>query len=286
MTDQKLIYRLEQAALETRCNLLKLCRQQGIHIGGDLSVCDMMTAIWHYAMNYRADDPHWEGRDRFILSKGHAAAVTSLSQAAIGCYKLEEVFDEYATNFGRLGMHSCNLVNPSVDVSTGSLAHGLGVATGKALALKHQQSSSRVYVVCGDGEMQEGSIWESALFAQHYQLGNLVLFIDRNYISCDGQTEELMSLEPFEAKWQAFGWKTKLINGNSMAEIVDAIDELPPTDSSQPTAIIGLTTKGYGVGFMEDDVAWHFASINDEQLEQALDEVQKAFRLKWGGASA
>ena len=123
MAEKALVHRMEQAALTTKIRLLDLAHQTLIHIGGDLSVCDMMTAIWQYAMHYDVKDPHWEGRDRFVLSKGHAAAVTSFSQAAIGCYDVGDIYKEYATNFGRFGMHSCNLANPYVDVSTGSLGH-------------------------------------------------------------------------------------------------------------------------------------------------------------------
>ena len=156
MAEKALVHRMEQAALTTKIRLLDLAHQTLIHIGGDLSVCDMMTAIWQYAMHYDVKDPHWEGRDRFVLSKGHAAAVTSFSQAAIGCYDVGDIYKEYATNFGRFGMHSCNLANPYVDVSTGSLGHGFPVACGMATALKRKGSSSRVYTVVGDGECGEG----------------------------------------------------------------------------------------------------------------------------------
>ena len=165
MAEKALVHRMEQAALTTKIRLLDLAHQTLIHIGGDLSVCDMMTAIWQYAMHYDVKDPHWEGRDRFVLSKGHAAAVTSFSQAASGCYDVGDIYKEYATNFGRFGMHSCNLANPYVDVSTGSLGHGFPVASGMATALKRKGSSSRVYTVVGDGECGEGSIWEAAMYA-------------------------------------------------------------------------------------------------------------------------
>ena len=201
MAEKALVHRMEQAALTTKIRLLDLAHQTLIHIGGDLSVCDMMTAIWQYAMHYDVKDPHWEGRDRFVLSKGHAAAVTSFSQAAIGCYDVGDIYKEYATNFGRFGMHSCNLANPYADVSTGSLGHGFPVACGMATALKRKGSSSRVYTVVGDGECGEGSIWEAAMYAHQYKLGNLVVFVDRNGMSFDGPTEEYMALEPFADKW-------------------------------------------------------------------------------------
>ena len=182
MAEKALVHRMEQAALTTKIRLLDLAHQTLIHIGGDLSVCDMMTAIWQYAIHYDVKNPHWEGRDRFVLSKGHAAAVTSFSQAAIGCYDVGDIYKEYATNFGRFGMHSCNLANPYVDVSTGSLGHSFPVACGMATALKRKGSSSRVYTVVGDGECGEGSIWEAAMYANQKKLDNLIVFTDYNNV--------------------------------------------------------------------------------------------------------
>lgn len=282
MNKQTELQRLEKASLETRINLLKLCNRTGMHIGGDMSVCDMMTAIWQYAMSYDIKNPHWEDRDRFILSKGHAAAVTSFSQAAIGCYDVQDIFNEYATNFGRFGMHSCNLANPYVDVSTGSLGHGFPVATGYAAALKRKGAPCRVYCVAGDGECDEGSIWESAMFARHYKLGNLVLFVDRNGLSFDGPTETFMSLEPFADKWKAFGWNVVEINGNNMEEIIEAIDNLPPVDSDVPTVVIGKTVKGYGISFMENNPGWHAGQVSDEDMAKAIGELKDAYEKKWG----
>ena len=187
------------------------------------------------------------GRDRFVLSKGHAAAVTSFSQAAIGCYDVGDIYKEYATDFGRFGMHSCNLANPYVDVSTGSLGHGFPVAGGMAAALKRKGSGSRVFTVVGDGECGEGSIWEAAMFAHQYKLGDLVVFIDRNGMSFDGPTEEFMSLEPFADKWRAFGWNVVTLDGHDMNAILDAIDALPAPDSDVPTVIIeGPRRQLYG----------------------------------------
>ena len=282
MAEKALVHRMEQAALTTKIRLLDLAHQTLIHIGGDLSVCDMMTAIWQYAMHYDVKDPHWEGRDRFVLSKGHAAAVTSFSQAAIGCYDVGDIYKEYATNFGRFGMHSCNLANPYVDVSTGSLGHGFPVASGMATALKRKGSSSRVYTVVGDGECGEGSIWEAAMYAHQYKLGNLVVFVDRNGMSFDGPTEEYMALEPFADKWRAFGWNTVTIDGHDMNAILDAIDALPAPDSDVPTVIIGKTVKGHGVSFMENNVSWHAGCVNEADWIKAKAEITEAYERKWG----
>ena len=284
MAEKELIQTLEKKSLETKLRLLDLCHQTLIHIGGDLSVCDMMTAIWQYAMRYDVKNPRWSGRDRFVLSKGHAAAVTSFSQAAIGCYRIEDIYQEYATDFGRFGMHSCNLANPYVDVSTGSLGHGLPVAGGIAAALRRKGSASRVYCVVGDGECQEGSIWEAIMSARQFKLGNLVVFVDRNGLSFDGPTEQYMALEPFADKWRDFGWNVVEINGHEMGEIVEAIDRLPAPESDVPTVIIGKTEKGHGVSFMANNPSWHAGSVNEQDWKTAKEELTRAYEEKWGAA--
>ena len=235
-------------------------------------------------IRYDVENPHWDGRDRFVLSKGHAAAVTSFSQAAIGCYDVQDIYKEYATDFGRFGMHSCNLANPYVDVSTGSLGHGMPVAAGMAAALKRKGSQSRVYCVIGDGECGEGSIWEGAMFAHQYQLGNLVVFADRNGFSFDGPTEEYMALEPFAGKWRAFGWNVVEIDGHDMDAIIDTIDRLPDVSSDTPTIVIGKTAKGHGVSFMENNASWHAGGVNTEDWEKAKAELTAAYQEKWGAA--
>ncbi|HVI42128.1 MAG TPA: transketolase [Anaerovoracaceae bacterium] len=282
MADQATVKRLEKAALDVRFQLLDLCNKQGIHIGGDMSVCDIMTVIWQYALKYDVSNPCWKERDRFVLSKGHAAAVTSFSQAAIGCYNPEEIHSEYGGDYGRFGMHSCNLRNPYVDVSTGSLGHGFPIAGGIATALKAKGSFSRVYVVMGDGEQAEGSIWEAAMSSSHYKLGNLVAFIDCNGLSFDGKTKDLMSVEPLADKWRAFGWNVVEVNGHDFGELIEAVDALPPADSDMPTVIIGHTVKGHGISFMENVAGWHAGMISDALLIQAKDELQQAFDKKWG----
>jgi len=282
MADKALVQRIEKNALDIKHDLLDLCHQTLIHIGGDMSVSDMMAAIWTYAMKYDVKNPKWEERDRFVLSKGHAAAVTSFSQAKIGCYDKADIYKEYSTDFGRFGMHSCNLANPYVDVSTGSLGHGLPVATGMAAALKAKGSKSRVYVVCGDGECGEGSIWEAALFAHQYKLGNLVTFVDRNKMSFDGFTEEYMAMNPFPDKWRAFGWNVVEIDGHDMEAIIDAIDNLPAADSDVPTVIIGDTVKGHGVSFMENNKDWHAGCVKEDDWIQAKAELTEAYERKWG----
>ena len=278
----KKIYELEKAALEIRKNLLRLSSIQNIHIGGDLSITDVMTALWQYKMKYNPKELEWEQRDRFVLSKGHAAAVTAFNQAAIGCFDAEDVIGEYATDWGRFSMHSCNLVNPYVEVSTGSLGHGMPVACGIAAGLKLKgNSDSRVYTVLGDGELSEGSIWESAMNAVHYQLGNFVAFIDNNGLEADGFLEELTGVSDIGSKFRAFGFNVIEIDGNDMKEIVKVMDELPDPASSVPTAVVCHTVKGKGVPFMENVPRFHAGKITEEQYAEAIEVLETSFETRW-----
>lgn len=273
---------LEKAALDIRINLLRLCSKQSIHIGGDLSCADVMTVLWQYKMKYYPDNPCAKDRDRFVLSKGHASAVTSFNQAAIGCFDVVDVFKEYATNTGRFSMHSCNLINPYVEVSTGSLGHGMPVACGIACALKMKGNNiSRVYTIMGDGEQSEGSIWEAALNAVHYNLGNLVAIIDFNKLESDGTIDEITGLGDLADKYFSFGWNVLEIDGNDISEIKRAFDNLPDINSNTPSILICHTIKGFGVKFMENQVSWHAGKITEEQCNNAIRDLTIAFNKKW-----
>jgi len=274
---------LELAALNVRKNLLKLCTKEVIHIGGDLSITDVMTVLWLYQMTYNPQNPKNESRDRFVLSKGHASAVTSFCQAAIGCFSADDVINEYATDGGRFSMHSCNLVNPFVEVSTGSLGHGMPVACGIAAGLKLKgNKTNRVYTVMGDGEQSEGSIWEAAMNAAHYKLGNLVAILDWNGLEADGAIDEVTGLGNIAQKYRAFGWNVIELNGNEVSEVVKAFDNLPAVDSDVPTILVCHTTKGKCVDFMENQARWHAGKITQEQYDKACSDMENAFSKKWG----
>jgi len=274
---------LELAALNVRKNLLKLCTKEVIHIGGDLSITDVMTVLWLYQMTYNPQNPKDESRDRFVLSKGHASAVTSFCQAAIGCFSADDVINEYATDGGRFSMHSCNLVNPFVEVSTGSLGHGMPVACGIAAGLKLKgNKTNRVYTVMGDGEQSEGSIWEAAMNAAHYKLGNLVAILDWNGLEADGAIDEVTGLGNIAQKYRAFGWNVIELNGNEVSEVVKAFDNLPAVDSDVPTILVCHTTKGKCVDFMENQARWHAGKITQEQYDKACSDMENVFSKKWG----
>ncbi|MDD3333895.1 MAG: transketolase [Eubacteriales bacterium] len=273
MIDQ--ITKLERAATKIRRQLLKLCSIQVIHIGGDLSSTDFMTVLWQYQMKYDPKNPKDEGRDRFVLSKGHASAVTSFNQAAIGCFSPEAVINEYATDNGRFSMHSCNIVNPYVEVSTGSLGHGFPVACGMAAALRLKGNhTSRVYVVMGDGEQSEGSIWEAVMNAYHYKLGNLVAIVDWNGLESDGTLDQITGLGNLAEKYKVCGWRVCELDGHDITAIKEAFDQLPPADSNQPTVFICHTIKGKGIPFMENQLHWHAGKVTAEQYTEAIQALK------------
>lgn len=277
------IKELEFAALDIRRKLLNLCTQQVMHIGGDLSVADIMTVLWQYKMNYKSNVPKDESRDRFILSKGHAAAVTSYCQASIGCYDHEDINKEYAKDNGRFAMHSCNLINPHVEVSTGSLGHGLPVGGGMAAGLRLKgNNTSRVYVVMGDGEQSEGTIWEAVMNAAHQKLGNLVGIIDANKLCFDGTIEEISGLGDIAEKYRVFGWNVIEANGHDIADLMKAFDSLPPASSDTPTVLICHTVKGKGVDFMEHAVKWHAGKLSEENRDEAIRQLEEVYKEKWG----
>ncbi|MBQ7076687.1 MAG: transketolase [Lachnospiraceae bacterium] len=274
---------LEKAALEIRINLLTLCNRESIHIGGDLSVADVMTVLWLKYMNYDPKNINAEDRDRFVLSKGHASAVTSFCQAMIGCFLAEDVINEYATDEGRFSMHSCNLVNPYVEVSTGSLGHGMPVACGMAAALRLKgNKKSRVYTVMGDGEQSEGSIYEAAINAVNYKLGNLVAIVDNNGLEADGKIEDITGLGNIADKYRTFGWNVIEIDGNNIEEIVGAFDALPGADSDVPTCIVSHTVKGKGVSFMENNPCYHAGKVSDDELKEAISALKDQYVKRWG----
>ncbi len=269
MISENTIQKLKEQAQRIRLNLVRLCSKEAIHIGGDLSITDVMTVLWLYQMKYDPKNPKWEERDRFILSKGHASAVTSFAQAERGCFGCNEIMEEYAKDGKRFSMHSCALVNPFVEVSTGSLGHGFPVACGMAAALRLKGNLiSRVYVVMGDGEQSEGSIWEAAMNAVHYKLGNLVAIVDNNGLEADGRIESLTGLGNLAEKYKAWGWNVREFDGHHLPTIVDEFDHLPLASSNVPTVFICHTQKGKGVPFMEDELRWHAGKISNEQLKE------------------
>lgn len=263
---------LEDLAFELREKLLRLCGEYegAVHIGGDLSAADIFTALFQYGLEVDPEDIANPRRDRFVLSKGHAAVCMYIAMSMKGFFSYQGIVDTYGQLDSAYGMHPCKVQLPGVECSTGSLGHGLPIAVGMALGAKHRGEGHRVMCLLGDGETGEGSVWEAATTATSNKLGNLVAFVDRNRQLMTSFSEERVTLEPYPDKWRAFGWNVVEVNGHNMAELVEAIDNLPPADSGQPTVVICQTVKGKGVDFMEANLAWHAGRLGPEDLEKAL----------------
>lgn len=284
MADQEAVRNLKEKAYQMRVNLLTLCGtfEGSVHIGGDLSMTDVMTALYHYGLHVDPKDIMMPDRDRFILSKGHGAVGMYITMALRGFFDFDEIVRTYGKLNSAYGMHPCKVNLPGVETSSGSLGHGLPIACGMAFSAKVKKESHRVVVLLGDGESQEGTTWEAALNAHQYNLGNLVVFVDRNKLQLDDFTEKEMRMEPYADKWKAFGWNVMEVDGHDMNQLVDAIDQLPPTDSDVPTVVICRTIKGKGVSFMENNPDWHAGSLGEEDMKRALAEVEEAWNQERG----
>ena len=271
------IYELEAKAKEIRKAVIHLIHQaKGGHMGGALSATDIFVALYYHIMQVDVKNPKWEDRDRFILSKGHSVEPYWCILADLGFIEKDELktFSQFGT---RLIGHPNNKV-AGVEMNTGALGHGLSVATGMALAGKRDAKSYMVYTLMGDGEQAEGSVWEAAMSAAHYQLDNLVAIVDRNGLQISGSTEEVMGLEPFADKWRSFGWNVVCVNGNHMEELVTAFEQVPQIEG-KPTLILASTTKGKGVSFMENRSNWHHKVPTDEQVEAAMKELEEEVKI-------
>ncbi|WP_146341140.1 transketolase [Nesterenkonia sp. NBAIMH1] len=266
---------LEDLSYELREKLLLLCGEYdgAVHIGGDLSSADIFTLLFEYGMHVDPDDLWNPERDRFVLSKGHAAVCMYIAMAMRGFFEYDDIVRTYGRLDSAYGMHPCKVQLPGVEVSTGSLGHGLPLATGMALHARRNGMDHRVFTLMGDGETGEGSVWESALAAHSNDLGNLVAFIDRNRQLMTSFSEERVRLEPYPDKWRAFGWNVIEVDGHNMAELVTAFDSLPDPNSSVPTVVICDTVKGKGVDFMERNLGWHAGSLNEKDLQRALSSL-------------
>ncbi|MFF1254402.1 transketolase [Pseudarthrobacter sp. NPDC058329] len=263
---------LEDLAFELRSKLLHLCGtyEGAVHIGGDLSAADIFTVLYHYGLHVDPTDIANPERDRFVLSKGHAAVCMYIAMAMRGFFSYDGIVESYGQLDSAYGMHPCKVQLPGVECSTGSLGHGLPLAVGMAMSARGRGESHRVFCLLGDGETGEGSVWEAAMAARSNELGNLVAFVDRNRQLMTSFAEERVVFEPYPDKWAAFGWNVVNIDGHNMAQLVDALDALPASDSNRPTVIICETVKGKGVDFMERNLAWHAGSLGAADLDRAF----------------
>lgn len=268
----------EQLAWKIRRHGIEMTHLSGgSHIGAIMSVADIMGVLYAEVLRFDPKNPDWDDRDRFILSKGHAGASVYAALAESGFFDIEELKSHYQ-NGSRLSGHVSHHL-PGVDFSTGSLGHGLSAAVGMAYAAKKDGKTHKVYVVLGDGECDEGSVWEAALFANHFRLNNLVAIVDHNHMQSLDFNENTLEIEDFGVKWKAFGWNVIEINGNDHGELRMAFkqaDENSKSESHKPTVIIANTIKGCGVSFMQNDILWHYRFPHDGwEYDCAVNELHE-----------
>jgi transketolase len=265
--------RLKEIARQVRLDIVEMLYRAGSgHVGGSLSATDVLVALFFGHMHLDPGNACYPERDFFVLSKGHAAPLLYAILARLGYFPQEELctLRQFGSN---LQGHPDSRCTPGVEVPTGSLGQGLSVANGLALAMKLNRSPQQVYALLGDGEIQEGQIWEAAMTASHYNLDNLTAILDRNRLQIDGRTREVMSVEPLAAKWQAFGWHTVEVDGHSIPDILEALQDCQAVTGA-PGMIIAHTTKGKGVSIFEDQVKFHGVTPTTEEYQQAMQELK------------
>ena len=266
------IKELEEKAKQVRRGIIEaVYSNQSGHPGGSLSVADIMTVLYFNEMNINPENPNWEDRDRLVLSKGHCAPALYSCLANRGYFDVEELKTFRNIN-SRLQDHQYKNKVPGVDMTTGSLGQGLSAANGMAIAGKIDNKNYRVYCILGDGEIEEGQVWEAAMAANKYKLDNLCVIIDNNNLQIDGTIEEVMSSYPIDEKFRSFGFEIIKIDGHNIDEILKAF-EVARNIKGKPTCIIAKTIKGKGISFMENQVGWHGKAPNEEQYKQAMEEL-------------
>lgn len=261
---------LRQMATDVRASVLRMIQRAKMgHVGGDLSVTDILTTLYFGVLRVDPENPAWPDRDRFILSKGHCAGAFYSVLAKAGFFD-EELLGQFMAPLSPLNGHPNRTKVPGVEANTGPLGHGLPVAVGCAIAARLAGSTRRVFVVLGDGELQEGSNWEAAMTAGHRQLGMLTAVVDRNGLQQGARTEATNRLEPLGDKWRAFGWEVVEVDGHDHAALFDVLSRAP---GDRPRCVIARTVKGKGVSFMQDGVEWHHKVPSEEQVAKALAEL-------------
>jgi len=267
------IEEMEAMAKRLRRHIVTMIGKAGSgHPGGSLSAVEIVTALYFKLLRHKPSDPHWQNRDRFILSKGHAAPLLYAALAECGYFPVDELSTLRQLD-SRLQGHTDRTVTPGVEMSAGALGQGLSFAIGVALAGRLNSQNHRVYVLLGDGECDEGQIWEGAMAAAHFKVDNLVAIVDNNGQQIDGWNRDVMNLEPFNKKWQAFGWHIIEVDGHNLSQLIDAFDQAKLV-KGQPTVIIAHTIKGKGVSFMENNPHFHGKAPNAAEVEIALKELE------------
>jgi len=270
----ELVRELEKKAITVRQEIVKMTSNAGSgHLGGSLSCVDILVVLYFHHLKHNPQNPSWSERDRFVLSKGHAAPAFYATLALSGYFPKEELSTFRKIN-SRLQGHPDNRKTPGVEVSTGSLGQGLPVAVGMASGLKLAGKNNHVYALVGDGELNEGEIWEAAMFANHHKVVNITALVDRNHGQNDGREEDVMSMEPLAAKWTAFGWNVFGIDGHNIKNLLDVLDK-SMENRKKPIVIIAETVKGKGISLVEGNNDYHAKCLSKELAAQAVAELEK-----------
>jgi transketolase len=269
--------KLQRIAFEIRKNIiLSLSASGSGHLGGSLGLADVFTALYFNVLNHKPKDPDWEHRDRLILSAGHVAPVLYSVLAQAGYFHSRELFTLRQLGSRLQGHPGKEHGLPGIEISSGSLGQGLSVGVGISLAAKLDSKNIHVFVILGDGELQEGSNWEAAMSASKFRLDNLIAIVDRNYKQIDGDTETVMPLEPLAEKWTAFGWDVTACDGNNIEEVCEVLNKMKHGQGA-PKVIIAKTKMGKGVSSIEDDFRWHGKAPSANEAEQFMNELQQSF---------
>ena len=268
--------RIKEAAFRIRTNALIQGEVQGQgYIGQALDIADVLAVLYADQLNLRPEDPEWEGRDRCLLSIGHYAIALYAALAEAKFLPLEEL-ETYATDDSRLPMSAMASYTPGVEISGGSLGHGLVVANGVALGLKRKNNPAFVYNILSDGELNEGSTWEAAAVAAHHELDNLIAIVDFINQQADGKSQDMLGMEPIEGKFEAFGWITRRVDGNDVAAVLTALEELRTIEANQPRCLIANTKLGKGVDFLENREKLHFMTVAADEWQKAHDRLKES----------
>ncbi len=268
------ITKLQETAREMRIRILRMlhCAKSG-HTGGSLSATDIIAALYFQIMKHNPEDPTWAERDRFVLSKGHAAPALYAALALSGYFDPKELMTLRRLNSCLQG-HPDMLKTRGVNASSGSLGQGLSIANGMAMGMRLDGIASNVFVMLGDGELQEGQVWEAAMTAAHYRLGKVIAIVDNNGLQIDGAVQDIMGIEPLAEKWSAFGWDVQAIDGHTFEEIIPALEKARMKQAvDKPSVVIAKTVKGKGISFFENKVKYHGTPPNDEELAAAMKEL-------------
>ncbi len=267
------IIEIEKASLRMRKKAIDMtyrAKNTGAHIGGTLSMIEIMATLYLSIMNYDLGNPYWEERDRFVLSKGHGVMAQYLAMNEAGLISNDELLS-FKTNETKLYAHPSMNSVPGIEFSSGSLGQGLSLGVGVSLALKRKNNDrSRVFVLIGDGECDEGTIWEAAASASHFNCNNLIAIIDENMLQYDGMTTEIQDKTMLAKRWESFGWGVVCVDGHSISELIQTLN----TKSDKPIAVIARTVKGKGVSFMEDNPLWHNGRLSEKQYNEAIAELE------------